>query len=257
MNEVEITIITPMYNSQQYILETINSVLNQTYKKWEWIIIDDASTDKSTLLVENYSKKDERIKLIKKEVNSGQANSRNIGLKLAKNQIIAFLDSDDVWDPYFLEKQLIFLKKTNAKICCSAYKRLDENMEELIAIEYPKPKIEYKDLLRRCYFSCLTTLFFKVEGLYFDEKMKKLEDYLFWIKLLEVYKVGFGNQEVLASYRIRKNSVSSNKIKNVKWLYDIFRKKIKKGFILSVFYTVSFIVFNIFKNYKTIKRLLK
>ena len=93
-----VSIITPVYNSEKYIWETINSVINQTYRNWEWIIIDDASTDRSVEIIEKSLKNENRVRLVKKNTNSGQAASRNMGLKLAKSKLIVFLDSDDIWD---------------------------------------------------------------------------------------------------------------------------------------------------------------
>lgn len=257
MKEELISIITPMYNSKKYISETIDSVISQTYKNWEWIIIDDASTDGSIEIVKEILIKDKRIKLIEKKINSGQVNSRNIGLKKIKGEIVTFLDSDDVWDKDFLKKQYNFLKKNNAKMVCSNYKRMNEEMTECLAVETVKDMIEYKDLLKRCYFSCLTTLFYKVENIFFDETMEKLEDYLFWLEVLKKYKIAFGNKEVLAMYRIHKNTVSSNKIKNVKWLYIIYKKKLKLNFFVVIYLMLKFIVTNIIKNRKTINYLIK
>lgn len=138
MKEELISIITPMYNSKKYISETIDSVISQTYKNWEWIIIDDASTDGSIEIVKEILIKDKRIKLIEKKINSGQVNSRNIGLKKIKGEIVTFLDSDDVWDKDFLKKQYNFLKKNNAKMVCSNYKRMNEEMTECLAVETVK-----------------------------------------------------------------------------------------------------------------------
>lgn len=257
MEEQLVTIITPMYNSEKYIKNTIESVLRQTYQNWEWIIIDDASIDSSLKIVQNFVEKDNRIKIIKKDNNSGQANSRNLGLKKSKGKLITFLDSDDIWDKHFLKKQVEFLKKNNAKIVCSNYKRMNEEMTECLAMETVKDMIKYKDLLKRCYFSCLTTLFYKVENIFFDETMEKLEDYLFWLEILKVYKIAFGNNEPLGYYRIHQNSISSNKIKNIKWLYIIYREKIKFGLLKSIYLTCRFIFINILKNHKTIKYLIK
>ena len=117
-----VTIITAMYNSEKYIKNTIKSVLNQVYQNWEWIIIDDASIDNSLKIVQNFAEEDNRIKIIKKDNTTGQASSRNLGLKKSRGKLIAFLDSDDIWDKYFLKKQVEFLKTNNAKIVCSNYK---------------------------------------------------------------------------------------------------------------------------------------
>ena len=252
-----VTIITAMYNSEKYIKNTIKSVLNQVYQNWEWIIIDDASIDNSLKIVQNFAEEDNRIKIIKKDNTTGQASSRNLGLKKSRGKLIAFLDSDDIWDKYFLKKQVEFLKTNNAKIVCSNYKRMNEERNECLAIEKVKGIIKYKDLLKRCYFSCLTTLFYKVDNIFFDETMEKLEDYLFWLEILKVYKFAFGNNEALGSYRIHQNSISSNKIKNIKWLYIIYRKKIKYSLLKSIYLTCRFIFINILKNHKTIKYLIK
>lgn len=257
VKEQLVTIITPMYNSEKYIKSTTESVLNQIYQNWEWLIIDDASTDRGVEIVQNFAEKDNRIKIIRKHNNSGQANSRNLGLKKSKGRIVTFLDSDDIWDKHFLKKQVEFLEKNNAKIVCSNYKRMNEEITECLAIETVKNMIRYKDLLKRCYFSCLTTLFYKVENIFFDETMEKLEDYLFWLEILKVHKIAFGNNEALAFYRIHRNSISSNKIKNVKWLYIIYREKIKFGLFKSIYLTCRFIFVNILKNYKTIEYLIK
>ena len=116
MKEELVTIITAMYNSEKYIKNTIESVLSQVYQNWEWIIVDDASIDGSLKIVQNFAEKDNRIKIVRKDNNSGQANSRNLGLKKSKGKLVAFLDSDDIWDKYFLKNQVEFLKKNNAKI---------------------------------------------------------------------------------------------------------------------------------------------
>lgn len=106
-----VSIITPMYNSEKYIGITIESALNQTYKDWEMIIVDDCSSDNSPKIVKEYAKNDERIKYIKTESNKGVSNARNIALKMANGQFISFLDSDDIWNEDKLKKQVDFMKK--------------------------------------------------------------------------------------------------------------------------------------------------
>ena len=113
LNEMDelVSIITPAYNSEKYIAETIESVLNQTYKNWEMIIIDDCSTDKTSKLVNDYILADSRIKLVSLNKNGGVSNARNIGLSKARGAFVAFLDSDDIWVKNKLETQILFMKK--------------------------------------------------------------------------------------------------------------------------------------------------
>ncbi len=122
-----VSIITPSYNSESYISETINSVLNQTYEIWELIIIDDCSTDKTQDLLNNYCKIDNRIKLFVNEKNLGSAISRNVGIKNSSGRFIAFLDSDDIWVKEKLEKQLFFMKSNKIAFSFSGFEIIDKN----------------------------------------------------------------------------------------------------------------------------------
>ena len=111
-----VSIITPNFNSEKYISETIESVLQQTYKNWELIIVDDFSTDTSVTLIKEFQEKDQRIKLVKLSKNSGPAVARNEGIKIAKGNFLTFIDSDDVWLPKFIETSLLYEKKVT-RIC--------------------------------------------------------------------------------------------------------------------------------------------
>ena len=121
-----VSIITPMYNSEAYIEETIKSVIDQSYDKWEMLIIDDGSIDNSINIVKGYVKRDKRIKLIEKEKNQGAAITRNIGIKESIGRYIAFLDSDDLWMPTKLEDQIIFMTNNKAVLSYSSYEKIDE-----------------------------------------------------------------------------------------------------------------------------------
>ena len=123
-----VSIIMPSYNTAQYITETIQSVIDQTYHNWELIIVDDCSTDNTDIVVGKI--KDPRIRYIKNEKNSGAAVSRNRALREANGRWVAFLDSDDLWESDFLEKQIRFIKEKNATIVFASYKRIDKNNNE-------------------------------------------------------------------------------------------------------------------------------
>ena len=116
MIENNVSIVMPSYNSAKFIEKSIDSVINQTYKNWELLIIDDCSPDNSLELIKKYCQIDSRIKLIIHEKNLGVAESRNRGLKEAIFPYVAFLDSDDIWDPYKLEEQINFMLKNKAAI---------------------------------------------------------------------------------------------------------------------------------------------
>ena len=176
-----VSIITPSYNSSNFIAETIKSVLNQTYQEWEMIIIDDYSSDISINIIEKYIKKDNRIKLLKLEKNVGPAYARNIGIKEAKGKYISFLDSDDIWYPNKLEEQIKFMQKNDLSLTYSSYETIDENNLK-INIRFVKEKISYKDMLKSNHIGNLT-------GIYDCEKIGKYymdnvghEDYTLWLK---------------------------------------------------------------------------
>lgn len=231
-----VSIITPMYNSEKYILETYESIKNQTYKNWEWIVIDDNSQDKSIEIVEKIKEEDQRVILLKNDKNIRAAGSRNKGLDIAKGEYITFIDSDDLWDDNFLEKQLRILNLYKINVVFSSYRRCSENLNMIIDNYIIPNRVTYKDLLKENYISCLTIIFRKtvLKGIRFNSKLKMHEDYIMWLDILEKEQVILGNQEILATYRIHKNSVSRNKIKNLIYMFFIINK-IKKYNLLKTF----------------------
>ena len=142
-----VSIITPAYNAEKYIKDTIESVIAQTYVNWELIIVDDASKDNTVNIIKIYQKKDRRIKLIPLNENQGVANARNIAIQNAKGIYIAFLDADDIWEKDKLKKQIQILKNTNADITYTAYKMIDET-GKTIKRRSVKKEILLNDLLK-------------------------------------------------------------------------------------------------------------
>ena len=158
MNKNLVSIITPMYNSGKFIKDTIDSVLSQTYKEWEMIIVDDCSTDISPEIVKSYVGSESRIKYIRTDKNGGVSNARNIALKNANGQYIAFLDSDDIWDKEKLEKQINFMKEKDCAISFTSYELIDEENKRLDKIVRVVPSIDYKTLLKGNILGCLTVI---------------------------------------------------------------------------------------------------
>lgn len=219
-----VSIITPMYNSEKYIGITIESALNQTYKDWEMIIVDDCSSDNSPKIVKEYAKNDERIKYIKTDSNKGVSNARNIALKMANGQFISFLDSDDIWDEDKLKKQVDFMKKNKCTISFTAYELIDENNEKLNKIINVPKTVDYNTLLKGNILGCLTVMIDKSK-LDFEIKMSGVrhEDYVLWLSILKKGHIAYGINEVLAEYRKSITSLSGNKIKSAIWTWKIYR----------------------------------
>ena len=240
MNEL-VSIITPSYNSEKYIFQTIESVLNQTYENWEMIIVDDASIDNSINIIESYTKKDNRIKLIKLKKNNGPAIARNVGIKNAKGRYIAFLDSDDLWLPTKLEKQINFMKKNDVGLCYSSYYLIDEKSNNIGKFNIPKEKVTYFELLKTCIIGNLTAIYdIEKVGKVFMENVGH-EDYTLWLKILKKIHCAYGIKEPLAQYRIYYNSISSNKFRAAKWQWNIYRNIEKLNLFESLYYFMHYI----------------
>lgn len=247
-----VSIITPMYNSEKYILETYESIKNQSYTNWEWIVIDDCSNDKSYEIVLQLKKEDSRIQLLKNRFNLKAAGSRNRGLDLANGEYITFIDSDDIWFNNFLEEQIKLLNKKKCSIVFSSYKRKSENLSQDFG-DYIVPEIvTYKNLLKTNYLSCLTVLYKKstYKNKRFIEGLKMHEDYVFWLELLENNIIAKGNKKILAVYRIRKSSSSRNKIKNLLYMFYIFHNIRKEKILKTCYYLVNYIYYGLKKNKK-------
>lgn len=237
-----VSIITPSYNSEQFIATTIRSVINQTYKDWELIIVDDASLDNTCNIVLDFCKKDKRIKLIKQLKNCGTGVARNTAIKAARGNYIAFLDSDDIWKSNKLEKQLSVMKSTKAAICFSSYELINEQGESLNKIIEALPKLSYTKQLKCNYIGNLTGIYnVNVMGKMFMPEIKKRQDWVLWLDLLKKGGPAIGIKESLAYYRVRKGSISSNKFNLITYNFNVFRKALGFGFFKSTWYLIAFL----------------
>lgn len=218
-----VSIVTPSYNTGRWIGETIQSVLNQTYTKWEMIIVDDCSTDNTDEEVKSFI--DSRIRYIKNERNSGAAISRNRAIREANGEYIAFLDSDDLWMPEKLEKQLSYMKKNGYAFTCAYSDYIDEDSKPLRQIDKCPKKIGKAGMFAYNWVGCLTAMYHApTVGLIQIEDIPKRNDYAIWLKVIRKTDC-YGYPEVLGSYRVRKNSVSHiSKKKLIQSHYKMFRK---------------------------------
>lgn len=213
----------PAYNCEQFIGESINSVLNQTYQNWELIVVDDCSTDNTEKIVKEY--KDKRIKLFSNEKNMGVAYSRNKGIKLSKADYIAFLDSDDIWDTEKLKMQIETMND-EINFTFTGSKFVNENGEKSNYILNVPLKIKKKELLKQNVISCSSVVVKKqlVLDNIFPENVEEIhEDYVAWLNILNNEKFAYGINLPLLIYRIRNNSKSANKIKSAIMNYNVYR----------------------------------
>ncbi|AFL69137.1 glycosyltransferase family 2 protein [Sulfurospirillum barnesii] len=231
-----VSIITPSYNSELFISQTIESVLSQTYQNWEMIIVDDVSPDKSNDIVEEYSQRDSRIKLIRLEKNSGPAIARNTAIETAQGRYIAFLDADDVWLPEKLQKQIAFMQEKHLDFTYCSYVLIDEIGNHCGQTLAPE-KLNYTAMLSSNKIGCLTAIYDtkKLGKIYMPDILKR-QDYGLWLKIFKIIGTTQGLLEPLAVYRIRKNSVSSNKLALVKYHYILFREHEKLSIFKSFYY---------------------
>ncbi|MFW6016698.1 MAG: glycosyltransferase family 2 protein [bacterium] len=248
MNNDLVSIITPLYNSKEFIEETIQSVLNQSYREWEMIIVDDCSTDDSVQIVQEFIKKDDRIKLIQLNENSGTAIARNKGIKNAKGRYIAFLDSDDLWHPEKIKKQINFMNNNNYAFTFTNYQQISsEGKINGKCINAPK-KLNYQEALYSNYIGCLTAIYdVKQLGKVYMPLLRKRQDYGLWLKILKKINYGFGLDQCLAYYRVRKNSISSNKIGLLKYQWQLYRDIENLPLLKSLFYISYTIMLKLLK----------
>ena len=240
-----VSIIMPLYNCEEYIAESIESVISQTYNHWELIVVDDKSTDNSSVIVENYLRKDDRIKLINLDTNEGPTKVRNRAIQEARGRYIAFLDSDDSWLPNKLQRQIAFLKENDLVLTYCAYETMDEN-SNYINTRHSLPFIGYKDMLKSNQIGNLTGIYdVDFFGKVYMEDVGH-EDYVLWLKLLKHINKTQGLTDIMARYRIVPNSISSSKTKVFKWQWHIYRR-IENLTILQSSYYFIFYVYNALK----------
>lgn len=244
-----VSIITPMYNGERYVGQTIESVLKQTYPNWEMIVIDDGSKDNGPAVVRGFAEKDTRIQLISQQ-NAGSAAARNNGIRRAKGQYISLLDADDTWDPNFLESQLRFMKEKNALLVYSSHRRINEDSEEILKPFVVPPETRYTDMLKTSSISCLTGIYDieRFGKVYLREELKSYrDDYIYWLEILKKVGVGYGNKEVIANYRVTKSSTTGNKKKLIVPQFMVLRKVEKLNLVKSIYYTITWAVNGFFK----------
>lgn len=225
MTEGLVSVVMPAYNCGSFLPETVASVQRQTYQNWELWIVDDCSSDDTRQVVQRLSEGDSRIHYECLPTNSGPAVARNRAMELAQGEFIAFLDSDDLWLPEKLEKQLRFMRENGYPFVCCAYEQIDEDGKPLGKTLRALPKTDYHRLLLDCPVGNSTVLYsVKALGKFTVPNIRKRNDDALWLKMLRQTPYIYGQAEVLAQYRIRSGSVSSNKLELVKYHWQLYRQ---------------------------------
>lgn len=237
-----VSVIMPAYNAAGYIAESIRSVQQQSFEDWELLVIDDASKDGTSEIVEALRAEDSRIKLHVLPTNQGAGFSRNIGIKAATGDYISFLDADDLWKPHKIQTQLDLMKNENVQVCFSSYELIDERgkslQKQIKALQF----LPFKKLKKANYIGNLTGMYNASElGKIFCPLIRKRQDWGLW--LLAVEKAGFakGIQEPLAVYRERENSISGNKIEMLQYNYRVYREVLGYSSVKSLFWMLLFL----------------
>ena len=245
---MSVSIITPTFNSERFIAETILSVQAQTYKDWEMIIVDDCSTDRTAEIVASFQEKDSRIKYLYNSTNKGSAFSRNIAIQKAKGKWIAFLDSDDLWHPEKLEKQIEFMTRNDIHFSYTNYCEIDESSKE-VGILISGPEVITNKLMRAyCWPGCLTVMYdTEFLGLMQTAEIKINEEYALWIKISSVANCHLLDEN-LAKYRRHNNSLTDKSyLELTKWHYIMFRVAEGKNIIASLLLTLGNLIFGTYK----------
>lgn len=250
MEQKLVSVVMPVYNASKFLDEAVRSVLNQTYRNFELIMIDDCSKDNSLEIARNYAKQDERIRVIAGEVNQGVARVRNRGIAEAKGVYIALLDSDDVWVETKLERQVKLLEEKDAQIAYCSYDFIDENSTEVLKPFIVPRETYYKKMLVSSVISCSTAL---IDGKILKEHPFNPqfyhEDYVLWMELLALPVKAVGDPLVLAHYRQVSGSRSNNKKNAAIQRWKTYREALGIGFFKSVGAFVAYAVQGVLKYY--------
>lgn len=220
-----VTVVMPAYNAERYIETAIRSVMGQTFTDWELIVIDDGSKDTTVKIVEQLAREDGRITSLRNEVNMGVAKTRNRGMALASGEFVALLDSDDVWHPEKLEKQVALAKETGADVVYCSYALVDENGRKKCDDFIVPAQTDFQASLTKGVISCSTALLSrKVTQAYQFDNTYYHEDLALWLLILKDGHSARGVTDVLADYRVMEGTRAANKLNSAAHRWQIYRK---------------------------------
>ena len=250
-----VSIIMPSYNTAEYIAESIQSVCSQSYVDWELLVVDDCSTDNTDEVIRPYLN-DERIKYLKNESNSGAAVSRNLALRKAKGKWIAFLDSDDIWMPDKLEKQIRYMEENDYHFSYTNYSEINaDGTRSGVTVTGPL-RITKTGMFNYCWPGCLTVMYdAEIVGLIQIVDIKKNNDYAMWLKVCKKAECYLLNEELDLYRRGREGYISNHSIKKlIVWHYKLYREAEGHNSLVSVFNTGRNLLFGLYKKKRYVKK---
>ncbi|HEX6915556.1 MAG TPA: glycosyltransferase family 2 protein [Chitinophagaceae bacterium] len=243
-----VSVITALYNSGQYINEAIDSVLEQTYPNWEMLIVDDGSTDESAEIVAARAAADSRIRFFQLPKNHGMPfAARNLATANAAGKYIAFLDSDDMWMPEKLEKQVAFMERNDYPISFTGYNKQYEGNAGRKKFIAAKSVVTYRDLLKTNHIGCLTAMYNAEKTGKLEQHPHKYEDYIMWLQVLKKGYKAYGLNEALAVYRVHSGSISTNKLRMALINWKIYRNIMKLGVLSASWYFLHYCYYGLKK----------
>lgn len=236
-----VSVIMPAHNAADTLAASMDSVLSQTYPEWELLVIDDASTDETRDIAEKYAEKDKRIRYMHQEQNQGVATARNCGIDAARGRYLAFLDSDDLWMPEKLEKQVAFMQSSGIAFSYHWYSQFIDDPIYPKRLIKTKKKVDYEELLQGNDIGCLTVMLNREKLPEFQMKRQYHEDYICWLDLLKGGVIAYSLAENLALYRLSRGSLSGNKLKSCIGTWHVYRDSQKLGIGRSLYFMVLYI----------------
>jgi teichuronic acid biosynthesis glycosyltransferase TuaG len=243
-----VSIITPTYNSEKFIAETIESVIKQSYTNWEMLITDDCSNDNTIDIVKFYQSKDSRIKIFQLKNNSGAAIARNNSINNSKGRYVAFLDSDDIWLENKLTFQIEFMVKGCYALTYTSYEKFKDN-GVFISNIISKNKLSYNESLKNNYIGCLTAIYDKnILGKILMPNIRRRQDYALWLKILKQIDYAYGLDIILSKYRVLETSLSKGFTANLKHTFYLYRNVENFSFLKACFVTIRYLIFYLIKN---------
>jgi teichuronic acid biosynthesis glycosyltransferase TuaG len=256
------SIITPMYKGAALVGATIESVLRQTEKDWEMLIVDDCSPDggEGVAVVKRYSESDSRVKIIQSTINRGSSGARNLAMENAVGRYYAFLDSDDIWDEDYLEKMKKHIfdnKDETVAIYFCGYRRKDSSCQKELLPPYKSVgKKDFKKMLYHCPIfpssAILDTQKLKERVLFCEELRNLRDDYVFWLNIMKNGLTAVGYDDILVNYRMRDDSLTASKRKMIYPQWNIYRNVLKMNILRSSFYLLAWAINGVFK-YRRVK----
>lgn len=245
---VTVSVIMPAYNCRATLAESIKSVTAQTFADWELLVIDDCSSEPLADIVESFH--DKRIRYVRLLENSGVAKARNTGIAISKGRYIAFLDSDDLWLPEKLAKQLAFMQEHQYAFTYTWYSQFKESSAKPVRLVRTKAYVDYRKLLKGNDIGCLTVMIDREQISCIEMPTERHEDYITWLNILRQYNVkAYSLHENLARYRLSDESLSGDKKKSLIWTWKVYRKSQKLSLLKAMYYFSFYIINGIKKHY--------